>query len=245
MNRKLAFLVGGAISLAPLAALASAVTYDFTGTVPPNDPNFGAGIYSSSGPTISGSFTVDYGNAIPGQSFGTPGSSTETWLSLAQGGAVFGTSVPAGLVFSMSFTTGGVSFTSPGIGGDGVNSSVLVNFDAITPQHTLTANEVHFFNGGYTLNSITLVASGAGGTLDANGFPLPLSPNLGNVGLLYNYAVDPNGPTVTISALAYHIDSITLRTASPVPLPAAAWLMLSGLGGLGAMARKRKAMRAA
>ncbi len=31
-----------------------------------------------------------------------------------------------------------------------------------------------------------------------------------------------------------------ISAASPVPLPATAWLMLSGLGGLGVMARKRK-----
>jgi len=35
--------------------------------------------------------------------------------------------------------------------------------------------------------------------------------------------------------VTYNITSLT-----PVPLPAAAWLMLSGLGGLGLVGRKRK-----
>jgi hypothetical protein len=42
----------------------------------------------------------------------------------------------------------------------------------------------------------------------------------------------------------FAVDNITVATA-PVPLPASVWLMLSGLVGVGAMSRKRRAFRKA
>jgi len=46
--------------------------------------------------------------------------------------------------------------------------------------------------------------------------------------------------SINFAESGYTIDITKFEVASPVPLPASAWLMLSGLGGLGAMARRRR-----
>jgi len=54
-------------------------------------------------------------------------------------------------------------------------------------------------------------------------------------------SVKVTSPVYTYASInAIGVDNLTYST-SPVPLPATAWLMLSGLGGLGAMVRKRRA----
>ncbi|MFX0547397.1 VPLPA-CTERM sorting domain-containing protein [Roseovarius sp. S1116L3] len=80
------------------------------------------------------------------------------------------------------------------------------------------------------------VDSGAGLTLitgDSNANPYLFSPFL--TGDTLRIAVDGN-------ASAFRVSSMTVAA---VPLPAAGWLMIAGLGGLGALRRRRKNAAAA
>jgi hypothetical protein len=90
-----------------MAATASAVTYDFTGTVAGS-----SGIYCSAGASITGSFTIDTGAGIPAQTTGTIGSITTAWSDHAFGGTAFGTTAPSSLVFAIPLSSGGVTYAS-------------------------------------------------------------------------------------------------------------------------------------
>jgi hypothetical protein len=66
--------------------------------------------------------------------------------------------------------------------------------------------------------------------------------------ITFGYTYTASGITLFTGGLGYgtvnnvnYNDPLVSGTATPVPLPASAWLLLSGLVGVGAMARKRLA----
>lgn len=210
----LALLVG------TVAANATAVTYDFTGTV-----TAASGIYASAGTTVTGTYTFDVSAANPSQSSGTVGDTSNPWISGAYGGAVFSSTTPGSLVFATTLDSGGVSYsvTSPGSSGSDSFLAGLPNTD------DYAAEDIEYAAARtYVFSRIDLVGnSAATAPFDADGLPV-LSKAITNTGTLYSEVSGaPNGE------LVYTITSLT-----PVPLPASVWLLLSALGGMGLLAQR-------
>jgi hypothetical protein len=210
----------------PLAVQAAPVTYAFSGTV-----INATGIYATAGSTISGTYTIDLAAADPAASAGVLGSTTDTWIRRYLGGMEYGTPLPSGLVFSSTLTSGGVTYATPPIGGIGLETFVRglgtppTTYEAYHRQTTIAGN--------YVTSIFDLTAApGSAIVFDAAGLPL-----LGNAISATGQLLSVDGGTFN-GVLDYTITTLSV-SESPVPLPAAAWLMLSGVGGLGALSIRR------
>jgi hypothetical protein len=226
-------------SLGTGIASASTLTYTFTGIVTNVQGSFTT--QAAIGDTITGTYTFDYAAAIPSQSSGTPGDGSppngpgwQSYSNYAGGSFPAGASLSDNLVFTSTAqvvgTTVSYATTAPGPGNN--IGSHAVGFD--NGGSEFAASEIANQATGLTNSSFGIGGITPGQVFDANGGPvLPASLPYGSGSGDFQVQVG-----AIDSVISYDITSIS--PPSPVPLPASAWLMLSGIIGLGVMTRRRR-----
>jgi len=216
----MSLLIAALMTAGPLAANATAVTFDFTGTVAD-----ATGTYSSLvGSAITGTFTIDFANGTLAPNGGPIGSTGEIgWGSQEIGGSYYGSPTGPGLVFSSTATVGALVYSS-GPASPFLNSSSVEGVWGFFDDYYFVASE------NQETSAAASTGTGSGFTLNSarpdypftsNGLPVLTSDSISATGGFYT---DGNA-----NSLGYNITSLT---PAPVPLPGALWLMLSGLGVL-------------
>ena len=208
-----ASLVACTVLAAP-AAFADSVTYNFTGTV------IGAGgIYASiaDGTTVTGTYTINVANGVPSQSL-LPVSLTSTWYSQEYSGTANSLPANSAYVFSSTANVGIFSYQTSAVPGGYFSETFVEGYNGGASYVALETQETA--GNSYTQSQFNLTNSG-GNAYSIAGLPVFAGATTGD------FVSDSGG---VYSQLDYNLTSLTL---APVPLPAAAWLLLSALGALG------------
>jgi hypothetical protein len=219
-----ALIALGALTLVPLAAHAETVTYDFTGVVTQVIGN----AYSSSvtaGETITGTYTLNFAAADPSQSAGTVGSQNSDWTANKTSGSINGTAPDTNYVFTSTAQVGSTSYST--------DPSQAKGYDLVSTISGTTGFSPYY---SAAENSFTSGRSGTGSDFVLHGVAWT-SAGLPD----FAAATNPAGAFFSYDNTAYSSVVYSVNSLTPAPLPGAVWLMLSGVGALGAIVRKRKA----
>lgn len=211
-----ASLAGAVAIFSALPAMADTVTY--TDSLQSGNMCTGCGPFG----TITVSTVAGHTNEI---SVGLTLTSGEVFASTGAGAALL-FDIANNPALSVSNLTAGFSFEQP-------SSPDMA--DGSGKWNTFIACDVCGSGTSPPQNSgpISFILSVASGSLTPSSF---MTNNNG-----YLFASDIGVPKGTNPQTYFTGDVVTGGPLTPVPLPAAAWLLLSGLGGLGASARKKRA----